>query len=212
MATYGDLRTRLRNDILSESDTSFYSDADLLNFLLEASSEIASLGGFPVNDYSVNIAADTTSVGVPSDLVNVEFREVTFKNMQLESVPLRTIRLYQEIDGLTRYYHYDPRGGGDLFLAPAAHAAGRLDISYIENVAASNYDASSEVWGGVLPDWHDAVLYLAAVKAFERGFEYDKAQYWEGRLQRRLQPLSIYLDNNNVMNVASRMESENASR
>lgn len=212
MATYGELRTRLRDDVLSESDTTFYSDADLLNFLLEASVEIASLGGFPVNDYSVNIAEDDSSVSMPADLVNVEFREVTFKNMQLESAPLRTVRMYQEIDGLTRYYHYDPRSGGSLFLGPAAHAAGALEISYVENVAASGYGASSDVWGGVLPEWHDAVLYLAAVKAFERGFEYDKAQYWEGRLQRRLQPLSIYLDNNNVLNVASRLESENAGR
>jgi len=53
----------------------------------------------------------------------------------------------------------------------------------------------------VLSDWHDAIVYLAGVKAFEKGFEYDKSQYWNQRLNLRLQPLAIYLGNDNVLNV-----------
>lgn len=212
MPTFSTLRTRLREDVLAESDTSFYSDADLLDFLSEASVEIASLGGFPTVTSSSVVVSGSTTASAPTNLGNIEFQEVTFGDYTLEDTDARTIRLYQGIGGQTRYYNFDPRGGGDISLAPATHVGGTLSVTYVEDLTNYTYSASDTPWNGVLEDWNDAIVYLAGVKAFERGFEYDKAQYWQARLERRLQPLAIYLDNNNVLNVATRVESDNAGR
>ena len=212
MATFSDLQSRLRDDILAESDTSFYSDADLLAFLTEASVEIAGMGGFPTASSASAVASAATSVTAPTDLSNIEFREVAFNNYQLEHADMKTVRLYRGIGGQTRYYDYSPREGGSIELSPAAHTSGTLYIEYVQDLSSTSYTGGDEVWGGTLPDWHDAVLYLAGIKAYERGYEYEKAQYWMQRLERRLQPLAIYLDNNNVLNIATRMESQNAGR
>lgn len=201
MATFGELRTRLRNDILVEADTGFYSDADLLNLLVESSIEIAGMGGFPTEETSISVASGSTVAVLPSDLSNVELREVTFNNFQLEFADTRKIRLYQGIGGATRYYHYSPRAEGSLDLAPAAHVSGSVVLDYVQDLSGVSYTSGDEPWGGVLPEWHDTILYMAGVKAFEKGFEYDKAQYWLQRLQLRLQPLAIYLGNENVLNV-----------
>lgn len=192
---------------MAESDTSFFSDADLLTYLSEASIEIASLGGFPLATSATAVASGATTVTAPSDLSNIEFREVSFADFELEPVDLRTVKLYQGIGGSTRYYHFDPRRGGSVELAPAAHVSGTITIEYVQDLTGNTYSASDTPWGGNLPDWHDAIVYQAGVKAFEASQEYDKAQYWQQRLERRLQPLAIYLDNSNVLNVTTRMES-----
>jgi len=83
MPTFGTLRTRLRNDVLAEADTSFYSDADLLTFLSEASVEIASLGGFPVVSIANNLSSGSTAVAAPASLSTVDFKQVTFDNLRL---------------------------------------------------------------------------------------------------------------------------------
>jgi len=209
MPTFTTLRTRLRDDVLAESDTSFFSDADLLSFLSEASVEIASMGGFPTVSSASAVASGATTVTAPTDLSNIEFQEVTFGNYTLEKADGRTVNLYQGIGGQTRYYDYDPRGGGSISLAPAAHTSATLTITYVDDLSQDTYSASDTPWNGELADWHDAIVYAAGVKAFERSGEYDRAEYWNQRLQRRLQPLAIYLDNSNVLNVATRVQGEN---
>lgn len=201
MATFSELRTRLRNDVLVESDTGFFSDADLLDFLVEASVEIASLGGFPTATSSSAVASGAVTVAAPSDVSIIELREVTFNNLPLELTDAKNVRLYQEIGGIPRYYRYDPRAGGSIDLSPAANASGTLVIDYVQDLSSVTYSGGDEPWGGVLSDWHDAIVYFAGVKAFEKGFEYDKSQYWNQRLNLRLQPLAIYLGNDNVLNV-----------
>ena len=204
MATFGELRTRLRNDVLVESDTSFFSDADLLGFLVEASVEIAGLGGFPSSSSASVVASGASSFPAPSDISNVEFREVTFDGLQLQPSDSRTVRLYQNIGGTTRYYRFDPRSGGDVDIAPSAHASGTITVDYVKNLADESYTESDEPWDGLLPDWHDAIVYWAGVKAFERSMELDKSEYWRARTDRRLQPLAIYLQNENLLDLTTR--------
>ena len=208
MPTFSTLRTRLRNDVLAESDTSFFSDADLLTFLSEASVEIASMGGFPTATSASSVSSGATTVTAPTDISNIEFQEVTFDNYTLDKVDGRTVKLYQGIGGQTRYYDYDARAGGSIHLAPAAHTSGTLTVSYVDDLSGDSYSASDTPWNGELADWHDAIVYAAGVKAFERSGEYDRAEYWGARLQRRLEPLAIYLDNKNVLNVMIRREPE----
>lgn len=213
MPTFSTLRTRLRDDVLAESDTSFFSDADLLDFLVQANEEIASMGGFPVVQTTSSLSSGssgTSFTGAP--LSNVEFREVTFDGFQLEPADDRTISLYRSIGGLTRYYHFSPRGPGGttVSIAPAAHKSGTLTINYVKDLTSESYSASDSPWDGLMDDWHDCIVYLAGVKAFERSGEYDRAQYWMQRLQRRLEPLAIYLDNNNVLNVVTSVNPEGA--
>lgn len=201
MATFGELRSRLRDDVLVESDSSFFTDADLLDFLVEASVEIASLGGFPTSTSASVVASGATSFTAPSDVSNIEFREVSFEGLQLQPSDARTVRLYQGIGGLTRYYNFDVRAGGSVDIAPAAHTSGTVTVNYVKSLANVSYTASDEPWDGLLDDWHDAIVYWAGVKAFERSMELDKSEYWRGRTERRLQPLAIYLQNENLLNV-----------
>lgn len=201
MATFTTLRTRLREDVLSEDDTSFFSDDDLLTFLAEASRELASMGGFPVSVSTSSLSSGSTNVSVPSDIGNVEFREVSFANYALDAADARTIRLYQGIGGQTRYYLYDPRQGGSMSIAPAAHTSGSLVLEYVQDLEGTSYSASDTPWGGQLEEWQDAIVYLAGVKAFERSMEYERAEYWRQRLERRLQSMAVYLKNQNLLNV-----------
>lgn len=204
MATFGELRSRLRDDVLAESDTSFFTDADLLDFLVEASVEIASLGGFPVVTSSASVASGATSFAVPADVSNVEFREVSFGSFQLEPADARTVALYQGIGGLTRYYNYDPREGGTTVdIAPAASSSGSVVVSYVKSLAGESYLASDEPWDGTLADWHDTIVFWAGTKAFERSFEYDKSEYYRNKVDRRLQSLAVYLQNENLLNLTT---------
>lgn len=201
MPTFGTLRTRLRNDVLAESDTSFYSDADLLSFLSEASVEIASMGGFPSLSSASSIASGSTTVTAPASLSAVEFKQVTFDGLVLDEADSKTVRLYQGIGGLTRYYSFDERAGGSIHIAPAAHKAGSFVVDYVKDLSAESYSASDTPWDGLLDDWHDSIVYWAGVKAFERGMEYDKAQYWSQRFDRRMQALAVFLQNDNLLNL-----------
>lgn len=201
MPTFGTLRTRLRNDVLAESDTGFYSDADLLTFLSEASVEIASMGGFPVVSSASSIASGSTTVTAPASLSTVDFRQVTFDNLTLEEADAKTVRLYQGIGGLTRYYSFDEREGGDISISPAAHKAGSFVVDYVKDLSGESYSASDTPWDGLMDDWHDSIVYWAGVKAFERSMEYDKSQYWLQRFERRLQSLAVFLQNNNLLNL-----------
>lgn len=204
MATFGELRTRLRDDVLVESDTSFFSDVDLLDFLVEASVEIASLGGFPVVTSSASVASGATTFSLPADVSNIEFREVSFGPFQLEATDARTVQLYQGIGGLTRYYEYDPREGGTTVnIAPAASSSGSVVVSYVKSLEGESYTDSDEPWDGVLADWHDTIVYWAGTKAFERSMEYDKSEYYRAKTDRRLQSLAIFLQNQNLLNLTT---------
>ena len=204
MPTFGDLRTRLREDVLAENDTGFYSDADLLEFLSEASIEIASLGGFPATTSTSAVASGTLSVTAPSDISFIGPRNgVSFASLPLRYKDFSVIQLHQGHDGQTRYYNYDPRLSTTIELAPATHEAGSLVVKYVQDLSNVTYSAGDTPWNGTLENWNDTIVYFAGVKAYERGYEYDKAQYWKQRLQDRLQSFAYYLDNDSVLNVVS---------
>lgn len=210
MPTFGVLRTRLRNDVLSEANITLYSEQDLLTFLTEASVEIASLGGFPVVSSASSIASGSTTVTAPASLSTVDFKQVTFDNLTLDEADARTVRLYQGIGGLTRYYSFDEREGGNIALAPAAHKAGSFVVDYVKDLSGESYSAGDVPWDGLLDDWHDSIVYWAGVKAFERSMEYDKAQYWSQRFDRRIQSLAVFLQNDNLLNLVGGQGAGNA--
>ena len=212
MPTFGVLRTRLRNDVLSEADITLYSEEDLLTFLAEASVEIASVGGFPVVSSASNIASGSTTVTATASLSNVEFKQVTFNSLPLDEVDAKTVRLYQGIGGLTRYYSFDGRQGGNIDIAPAANKAGSFVVDYVKDLSGESYSASDLPWDGLLDDWHDSIIYWAAVKAFERSLDYDRAQYWSQKFDRRAQSLAVFLQNDNLLNLVGGQGAANAGR
>lgn len=203
MATFGTLRTRLRNDVLAETDTNFYSDADLLNFLVEASIELSALGGFPVATSQSTLLSSATTITAPSDINYVVSNYgVVVNNFPLREKDWQVVQLFKNNPGQTRYYNYDSRKGGAIEIAPATSSSVTAVVRYVQDLSGNSYSASDTPWNGVLSNWQDCIVYLAGVKAFERSLEYDKAQYWKQRLLERLQSFSAYLEDDSILSLA----------
>jgi len=192
--TFGEARTILRNDVLAEASTDYYSDADLLGYLQRSAKEIAMNFGFPTALGSVNVNADDFTFNLPSDAANIDLNEVSFDGFALTLAPRRRIlgAVQQASLGLPRYYNWEPKRGGQVAFAPKAPRDAVVSFEYVKEYTPG--DENAEVWDGLFPAYHEVVVYRAAVKAFEASLEVDRSQYWLTREQNVSQEFSLFLN------------------
>lgn len=194
--TYLQLRNLLRNDLLAESSTNYWSDDDLLNYLRRSAFEIAREYGFPTVVAFINVSSGAKSFTLPQGASTIQLNEVSFSGFKLSSAPLSVIAEYQELETLDfpRYYNMDPkRSSFDVYIAPPAHKAGVVTIEYIAVDESLNAALGDEPWDGLFQGFHELVAYRAAVRAFEASLEEDRAQYMTQRSQLLMQAFALFL-------------------
>jgi hypothetical protein len=189
----------LRNDVLAEASTDYYSDQDLLGFLGRAARELAMVFGFPTGVGTVTLSTDDASFSLPADAVNVDLNEVSYDGFALALAPYRTILQYvdQTSVGQPRYYNFDPkRGDLTVYIAPKAPRAGNIRFEYVRmyDSVVDVVSPTFEVWDSLFPEYHDLVIYRAAVKAFDASLEQEKAAYWLQKEQARSQEFAMFLN------------------
>lgn len=202
MATFSELRTDLRDEILVEDDTGFYSDSGLLDYLVDASIELAAAGAFPTAVSTSTLSSGSGSLSAPSDILRVD--AINAGGFDVSPASVSEVRLYQKIDGEPRYYYWDEKRGGSVLFGPQAGSSTSVTIEYVKDLTDTSYSASDTPWDGQMPQFHDVIKYYAAVKAFEQGFEYEKSQYWQQRFQSRLQAFSAFLGNASILELVRR--------
>lgn len=203
--TFGEARDVLRNDVLAEASTDYFTDQDLLTFVQRSSKELALNFGFPTALASVTVAAGASSFTLPADAENVDLNEVTYDGFGLRLAPQRTVlhALDQSSLGLPRYYNWESKRGGSVTFAPKAPRQATISFEYVKKYTPGG--DGSEIWGGLFPAFHDLVVYRSGVKAFDASLEIDRSQYWMQREQARMQELSLFL-NETPMNKALAQE------
>lgn len=195
--TFDEARTILRNDVLAEASTDYYSDEDLLGFLARSAKELAMAFGFPTGVDTVTLTAGDASFDLPDDAVNMDLNEVSYEGFALSLVPYRTILQYvdQSSVGQPRYYNFDPkRADLTVYIAPKAPRTADVGFEYVKEYDISTVAANDDVWGGLFPEYHELVIYRAGVKAFDASLESDKAGYWLQREQAKMQEFGAFLN------------------
>jgi hypothetical protein len=200
--TYAQLVSILRFDLLAEADNTYWSDADLFEFLRRAATEIAYEMAFPTAVVDIAVAGGATSFNLPADAATAQLNEVTFGPLRLSLAPVATIREYQGMPSLKfpRHYNTDPkRNPVQVLVAPAAPAAGgTATVEYIKTYDSSQDQLSDEPWDGLFPRFHELIAYRAAVKAFESSLEEDRAGYMQQRSQQIQQAFALFLGKSDV--------------
>lgn len=195
--TFAEARNVLRQDILAEASTAFYSDAALLSYLTRAAQELAYVFGFPTQVDTVTVAAGDSTFDLPEDAANLDLNEVAYDGFVLALVPYRVIAQYvnQIMTGLPRYYNYDPkRADKTVYFAPAAPRESDIAFEYIVAYEIPDEPEDEAVWDGLFVAYHDLVVFRAAVKAFDASLETERAAYWLQREQQRAQEFALFLN------------------
>lgn len=194
--TFGEAQAILRNDVLAESSTDYYTDADLLGFLVRSAKELAMMFGFPTAIGSAAISALDYQFALPADAEQVDLNEVEFNGFRLEVAPFSKVFAFvtQVGVGNPRYYNYDPRRGGNVLFAPAASVAGTVSFEYVQKYDTSALTTASDIWDGLFPAYHELVVFRAGVKAFDASLENDRAGYWQQKEQKLAQEFSAFLN------------------
>lgn len=194
--TFGEAQTSLRNDVLAEASTDYYSDADLFGFLKQAAQEIALDFGFPTAVSTASVVTDASSFSLPADSANVDLNEVSFDGFRLLLQPYATVQaaVDQTSIGVPRYYNFDPKRGGVVFFAPKAPRNGVIKFEYVQNYDVSGVTTGSVIWDGLFVPFHNLVVFSAGVKAFDASLEQERAGYWLQRYQARSQEFAAFLN------------------
>jgi hypothetical protein len=182
--TFGEARAILRNDVLAEASTDYYSDDSLLQFLLRAAKELALAYGFPVAASSVTVSNNATSFSLPNDAANVRPHAVSFNGFGLRLAPYALVLelVDQASVGAPRYYAHDPKRGNLVFIAPKAPAGGgNIFFEYVRHYDITGLGTGSTIWGGLFPAFHELVVYSAAARAFDASLESERAAYYGKR-------------------------------
>lgn len=194
--TFAEARTILRNDVLAEASTDYYSDAVLLDYLARAAQELAAAFGFPTGVATVAVSANDASFTLPVDAANLDLNEIAYDGFALALVPYRTILQYRDQPSLgqPRYYNFDPkRGDFTVYLAPRAPRDADVHFEYIRQYGLA-VDPADEVWDGLFPEYHELVVYRAGVKAFDASLENERAGYWLQKEQAKMQEFAAALN------------------
>lgn len=201
--TYGDARDRLRQDILAEESTAYYSDEDLLSYLQASAREIAKAQQFPTELLTAAIDAGDVSFALPAGANTLVVNEVALGGWDLQLAPLATILQYraQGDVGNPRYYNFDPRRlGGEVQFAPPAMRESTASFEVVREYEPG--DAEADVWAGQFPAWHEIVVYRAAARAFDASLEQERAVYYQERYNAMMQEFSVYLERFRLSQVA----------
>lgn len=193
MATLGELREDLRATKLVEAPTDFYGDVTLLRWLEDASREIAAAFRFPRLDESQSVPAGTTEVGL--SVTPLDVMSVSFDGIGLARRNFAYVRFYQQLlsERWPRAWYFEAFAGGPIQVGPANANAGEYAVHFVGPAYASTVTGNTEVWDGLFENFHELVLLRAAVKAFEKGFEFDESMHYLARYQQQLQEFAQFM-------------------
>ena len=167
VATYSDLLSRLRANILDESSTARYTSAVALDFLGEAAQEINAelqlVWGVSA------VAVSSAAVTVPASLKGLG--SVTLDGRGLRRAMREEYEFYHATQiGSPRVYWYDPRVTPAILIAPSPSASATATLTFWKTEPQS-VSGGDTPWGGLFPDFHDLVMYRAGLKAYQMGGE-----------------------------------------
>ena len=195
--TFAEARQVLRNDILAEESTDYYTDADLFEYLKRAAKELAFTYGFPREIATISLTPGQATFSLPSDAANIDLQEVSFNGFTLTLAPYRAIAhmVDQPSLGQPRFYNYDPkRMSSTVRIAPASNRAGNVTFEYVQKYEIDSLTPSSPMWSGLFPAYHELIIFRAAVKAFDASLETERAAYYMQKEQRMGQEFSLFLN------------------
>lgn len=205
MATFGELRTRLRDTKLVEAPTDFYQESTLLEMLVNASREIAATFKFPRESYTDTTTAITDSTATMVKPI-VEVLSVAVNGIPLRRVDWPTITFMLELPNTAfpRAWYHDPNAEGIavdtiVYFAPRASALVDVRVHYVtEPYVDANGDrvepgSATDVWDGMHNEYHDLVLYRAVVDAIEMGAQFDDAAYYTQQYQAMIGEFAAHL-------------------
>lgn len=206
MPTFGTLRTALRNEILQEASTAFFSDTQLLTFLSDASVELAAAASIPRVTYTTpaQLPVGAITVALPAGVSSVDRVVLTDYGLELSAAPYSAIRFFQALTGIPRHFYVDLSASTpQLLIAPALALASSASFSYVHDLSVEVYAQTDTPWDSTMGEWHDLIKIYAGVKAFEMSMEYgaqagEKPQYWVGRLRERLLEFGSFLGSTDV--------------
>ena len=171
MATLSTIRTSVRTKYLIETTASFWTDAELLEFIVSGARDLwrAVIGlnaeHFEVIDATnVSLAANTaTLTGVPANVHRVRFiqprdltsannsRGVSFHPRDYNSTEFRAALSLSAVDpsgGYKIYYHISGQGSPiaapTIYVAPQLSSALNLTLGYIKTITTTDLEAGDE--------------------------------------------------------------------
>ena len=186
--TFGELRTILRNDMLAESSTDYFSDSELLDFLTRSAKEIAGALELFRGVDSITVASGATSAIVSADYVTMN--QVLIGGYRLEAGDAGDVIEARSLAATSwpRYYMEDRRSDSNttLLFGPAAPETATLTYQFVDNYDVSAATTATAVWSGQWDEFHELVALRAAVKAYRASLEHDLAQAYEQAYQMQL--------------------------
>lgn len=195
--TFQQARDILRNDILAEVSTDYFTDADLFAYLKRASQELAYMFGFPRAIVNTTLSNGDISFTLPSDAANIDVQEIAFDGFTLSLAPYRGIaHLVNQLSvGQPRFYNYDvKRSDMTVYVAPRPTRSGVLTYEYIREYNPDSLLLTDPIWEGLFPAFHELVIYRAAIKAFDASLESERSGFWIQREQKLSQEFSLFLN------------------
>lgn len=194
--TFSEAQTALRNDVLAESSTDYFTNEDLLGFVKQSAKEIALNFGFPTALAAIPVSAGDTEFELPSDVANVDLNEVSIRGFSLSLAPYRRVvgAIETPSIGVPRFYNWEPKRGGKVLFGPPAKKASSVLVEYVREYDVNNVQDNDALWEGLFPAYHELVVFRSGVKAFEASLEIDRAQYWLQREQARMQEFAAFLN------------------
>lgn len=199
MASLGDIRDKLRHQVLNVSTASYYDSADLLEMVTDASREIAAAFRFPVRPVSGSLPAGTIAMDLPSGGLDVV--RVSVGGLAVTPRSWSYVKFLQALPPapFPRGYYFDmlQYGSGirNVQVGPPVLATSSYEALYVRDVYedAVVVSTNTEVWMGEHESFHDLALLRGAVKAFDMKFELSDSAYYLSKYQQRTEEFAQYL-------------------
>lgn len=192
--TFADLRSLVRNEIIVDEYEDSFANEDIDDALWRASHEIAAAFDLPHAVTTVSgLASGATQFVAPAGCGKVHL--VMIGGDDARPADLQDVlRMQQGASRPIRYFNFDPRRGGSIYIAPPS-VGGDATVEYtkiLTRPSAGAFDATAP-WDGVLPDYHAIIAYRAGVALFYAEERQDEVQPWQAEYQNRAQEMAAYL-------------------
>lgn len=194
--TFAQVVDEVKRRKLNQLSNNFFSDTEVLEMSIDASTEIASIEGFPRRAEAVTINDGANTVPLRSDLLMLLEGQVTFESKMLRPVPYSELMSYVGRSDAPAVYHYDPKLGNTLMIAPRANRQAVINYYYTALIYPTTRPAATtNVWNGLYSQFHDLVVLRTAIKAFDMAQDYDKSAVQIERYRGRLNEFELFLGN-----------------
>ena len=198
--TFGNARDILRNDILAESSTEYFDDAELLDFVQRSAEEIAAALEFPRSTQTTTVNTAAVQGTFTSTQGVISLSEVTVGEFRLSPAPYSKVIEYRN-NTLTipRFYNFDRRRQNSMNtsqdivvdFAPASPSSATMAAEVVEVYTAGT--AGAQIWNGDYAQFHELVTLRAGEKAFRASLEFDLATKYFEQYQRQYQEFASFL-------------------